>query len=62
MVGVHIESIEWLHNHGHDGGLWRVVYFTKDGERTMRFYSGVKVRDAMEAYTRFMEEGADYND
>lgn len=59
MVGVHIESIKWLHNHGHEGGLWRVIYFTKDGERTMRFYSGVKVRDAMEAYTRFMEEGAD---
>lgn len=54
-----VESITWLHNHGHEGGLWRVIYFTEDGERTMRFYSSAKVRDELEAFTRFMKEQTD---
>lgn len=54
-----VESITWLHNHGHEGGLWRVSYYTEDGQHEYRFYSCAKVRDELEAFTRFIKEQTD---
>ena len=52
-----VEGITWIPTR--DGGLWRVSYYTEDGQHEYCFYSSTKVRDELEAFTRFMKEQTD---
>lgn len=59
-----VESITWIPNRQpptkeNGGGMWRVSYYTEDGQHEYRFYSSTKVRDELEAFTRFMKEQTD---
>lgn len=55
-----VEKITWIGSTtDRDDGLWCVSYYTEDGQHEYRFYSSAKVRDELEAFTRFMKEQTD---